>query len=146
MQTIDLAKDFSPYPGGRFKRNGPFSGEEFRERILVPALRRASAAHDHVLVTLSEPLAGLPGPFADEAFGSLITRHQYKADGRYRSWTAKLASRGEIPIVAPLAYVPPPRFRALAPRLNVRVFTHGSRRKPCRLCMTLFDYPYCRDG
>ena len=80
MHTIDLAKDFSPFPGGRLKRNGPFSGEEFRERLLVPALKRASAAHDQVIVTLSDPLAGLPGSFADEAFGGLVTKHHYKAD------------------------------------------------------------------
>ncbi len=43
--------------------------------------------------------------------------------------------------------MPRPRASVSAlPRLNVRAFTHGSRRKPCRLCMTLFDYPYCRDG
>jgi hypothetical protein len=92
MQTIDLAKDFSPFPGGRFKKNGPFSGEEFRERVLVPALKRATDAHDQVVLTLSDPLAGVPGSFADEAFGGLITKHHFKADEVLRLLKVKATS------------------------------------------------------
>jgi len=69
MVTISIAKDFSATPGGRFNRDGPFSGEAFRERILLPALARG----DHVVVELDE-VAGLPASFLEEAFGGLVRR------------------------------------------------------------------------
>lgn len=64
---IDIAKDFSPTPGGRYRADGRWSGEEFRETFLVPALR----AGNSVEVDLDGPL-GFTTSFLEEAFGGLV--------------------------------------------------------------------------
>lgn len=38
MATINIAKDFSPFPGGRYIHHGKNSGEAFRKQRLKPAL------------------------------------------------------------------------------------------------------------
>jgi len=67
QKKIEIAKDFSPYPSGRFRRQGKHSGEEFRDDYLAPALRE----HDHVEVILDGAL-GYGSSFLEEAFGGLI--------------------------------------------------------------------------
>jgi hypothetical protein len=66
-RTITIGKDYSRAPGGRFISHGSFSGEDFRERLLVPALK----AGDHITVYLDDT-AGYAGSFLEEAFGGLI--------------------------------------------------------------------------
>ena len=39
MKMIYFTKDFTDTPGGRYKRHGDYSGEQFREDILEPALK-----------------------------------------------------------------------------------------------------------
>ena len=67
MTTINVARDFSRFPGGRYRTDGPFSGQEFRDDILVPAL----ATNEHVAVEI-DGVAGLPVSFLEEAFGGLV--------------------------------------------------------------------------
>ena len=65
--VISIAKDFSRYPAGRFVDDGPFPGETFRKKLLVPALRDRKS----VIVKLD----GTPGygsSFLEEAFGGLV--------------------------------------------------------------------------
>lgn len=69
VHEISIARDFSRTPGGRFRRHGPFSGEEFRERVLLPTL--AARAPDIVQITF-DGVAGLPSSFLEEAFGGLV--------------------------------------------------------------------------
>ena len=64
---LGIAEMFSPFPGGRFRSDGPFSGQEFREDHLAPALHRG----DKVIVGL-DGVKGLPPSFLEEAFGGLI--------------------------------------------------------------------------
>jgi len=66
VKTIKFAEDFSDCPGGRYRRYGDFSGEEFRETILMPALN----THDVVVVQM-DGVMGFPASFLDEAFGIL---------------------------------------------------------------------------
>lgn len=63
---VSVAKDFSPHPGPRFRRQGKFSGEEFRERLLS-WLNQA----EHLTVDL-DGTSGYGSSFLDEAFGGLI--------------------------------------------------------------------------
>lgn len=67
LKKIDLGEDFSTTPGGRYKADGKFSGEEFREKFLVPALNNG----DHISVDLDNVL-GVCSGFLEEAFGGLV--------------------------------------------------------------------------
>lgn len=69
MRRISIANDFTPFPGGRYKKHGSGSGEEFRETLLIPALRSRTP----VLVNI-DGAAGYPSSFLEEAFGGLIRR------------------------------------------------------------------------
>jgi STAS-like domain of unknown function (DUF4325) len=71
MTEIHLADDFSPFLGGRYRQDGPWSGEQFRDDFLVP---RFDAARDHndKLVVVLDGVAGVPSSFLEEAFGGLL--------------------------------------------------------------------------
>lgn len=76
---IDVARDFSKVPGGRFARLGPYSGEEFRKLHLVPALRAARKDNGRVTVIL-DGAAGYPASFLEEAFGGLIREEGFSLE------------------------------------------------------------------
>ncbi len=65
--TIDVGTDFSPFPGGRVRLDGPYSGEEFRDDVLVPALRQ----NDHVQLKI-DTVFGYGSSFLEECFGGLV--------------------------------------------------------------------------
>lgn len=65
--VIDLAKQFAPFPFGRYEEHGPHSGARFREEFLLPLLRRGES----VVVDLSNA-RGLAPSFLEEAFGGLV--------------------------------------------------------------------------
>ncbi|WP_145132501.1 MULTISPECIES: STAS-like domain-containing protein [unclassified Pseudomonas] len=67
MRTISIANDFTKFPAGRFKDDGPFSGELFRERFLAPALNS-----DEQLVIDLDGARGYGSSFLEEAFGGLV--------------------------------------------------------------------------
>ena len=67
MDVIDVAKDFTRFPAGRYKRNGTTSGEAFRERFLEPALREGKP----VTVQLDGTI-GYGSSFLEEAFGGAV--------------------------------------------------------------------------
>lgn len=67
MKVINVAKDFTRFPSGRFKRNGSTSGEAFREDFVKPKLQEGE--------TLTIELDGTIGygsSFLEEAFGGLV--------------------------------------------------------------------------
>ena len=67
METIDVVRDFSKYPGGRYANDGPYSAETFRKNILVPALKKG------VPFCLDlDGAAGYAASFLEEVFGGLI--------------------------------------------------------------------------
>jgi hypothetical protein len=69
MKIVHIGQDFSPTPGGRFVKDGPFSGQAFRKRFLEPSVDTG----EEVVVELDE-VAGLPSSFLEEAFGGLYRR------------------------------------------------------------------------
>ncbi|HCR4037705.1 TPA: STAS-like domain-containing protein [Morganella morganii] len=66
MKTIFI-KDFSRFPGPRYKHLGEFSGEEFRDDILVPEL---IANNGDIEVNL-DGVFGYGSSFLEETFGGL---------------------------------------------------------------------------
>ncbi len=64
---IDVGRDYSPFPGGRVREDGPFNGQEFREDVLMPALLAA----DHVVIVI-DSAKGYGSSFLEEAFGGLV--------------------------------------------------------------------------
>jgi hypothetical protein len=70
----DFAKEYSPYPGGRFIKLGDFSGEEFREKVLVPVFE----AGDRIVIDASGVKTSFSPSFLDEAFGEVAKRYTLK--------------------------------------------------------------------
>lgn len=68
---INIAHDFHDAPAGRYLDDGPFNGELFRTKHLVPALRAGE-----VTVILDEA-EGYGSSFLEEAFGGLIRKEGF---------------------------------------------------------------------
>ena len=68
VRGINLARDFSRFPAGRYRQDGEWSGQRFREDILEPSLR----ANELTSVVIGGTVAGIPSSFIDEAFGGLV--------------------------------------------------------------------------
>lgn len=68
--TIKIAQDFSKYPAGRFETDGPYSGENFRNNYLIPAIN--SLDKDSVLEVDLDGARGYGSSFLEEAFGGLF--------------------------------------------------------------------------
>ncbi len=67
--TISIAEDFSPSPAGRFRSDGPFPGEAFRDDFLLPKLKDS----DQILILL-DGTSGYGSSFLEEAFGGLVRK------------------------------------------------------------------------
>jgi hypothetical protein len=76
MAVISIAKQFSPYPFGRYRRDGDHSGEAFREDVLLPVLRKS----DRVIVDLDGVKGGLGSSFLEEVFGGLVREHGFSVE------------------------------------------------------------------
>lgn len=67
---IDISKDFSETPGARYRNEGDYSGEEFRETILEPSFLKAKENKEKLIINLDGGY-GYPTSFLEEAFGGL---------------------------------------------------------------------------
>ena len=68
---ISVARDFNPHPGPRYRHQGSASGEEFRDRHLLPAIRRAGTG-GKITVDLDGAEYGYPVGWLEEVFGGLV--------------------------------------------------------------------------
>ena len=69
MIMVSIAKDFTRFPSGRYKKNGETSGESFREKFLEPAIRSGQK------ITVDfDGTVGYGSSFLEEAFGGVV-RH-----------------------------------------------------------------------
>jgi hypothetical protein len=71
MSQIEVGKDFSRTPGGRYISDGPDSGQLFRDRYIVPELKRAIGEQSKLVIILDGP-RGYLSSFLEEAFGGLV--------------------------------------------------------------------------
>ena len=65
-EVIDVAKDFTRYPAGRYRDDGPYSGQRFREDLLVPVLEKFGRA-----TVVLDGTMGYGSSFLEEVFGGL---------------------------------------------------------------------------
>ena len=74
MSIINICKDFSDTPGGRYRNEGMFSGEEFRETILLPAYEKIENTSEKLEINFDDCF-GFATSFLEEAFGGLVREH-----------------------------------------------------------------------
>lgn len=74
-KDIDIGSEFTRFPAGRYVGDGNFSGEKFRDTVLVPALQ----AYREVRVFLDGTM-GYGSSFLEEAFGGLVRAGFEKQD------------------------------------------------------------------
>lgn len=67
---IIYVKDFSTFPGARYRHLGPGSGEEFRDDILIPAMNKYSDIQLNL-----DGVIGYGSSFLEEIFGGLIRKN-----------------------------------------------------------------------
>lgn len=77
MKVIDIAKEFNPYPSGRFPADGQFNGERFRVEVLEPALNSARASPREKVVVDIDGVRSFGSSFLEEAFGGLIRKRVF---------------------------------------------------------------------
>ncbi len=70
---ISIANDFSDAPGGRYRKDGKYSGEEFRDDYIVPKLE--TLKDDEVITIDLDGCYGFPVSFLEETFGGLSRRY-----------------------------------------------------------------------
>jgi hypothetical protein len=71
---VSVAADFSRFPAGRYRSDGPAPGEAFRDDHLVPALKKNAR-----VVVLLDGTLGYGSSFLEEAFGGLVRRCNFSA-------------------------------------------------------------------
>jgi len=67
---IKIAEVFSISPGSRHPDEGDYSGQEFREKILIPMFRKCLNAKQFLTIDLDGTL-GYGTSFLEEVFGGL---------------------------------------------------------------------------
>lgn len=75
-----ILSDFSKEPFGRYESDGPYSGEVYRKKILLPAIKKSIDINQKVTVIIDSNNLNidLGSSFLEEAFGGLIRIDQYK--------------------------------------------------------------------
>jgi len=73
MKKISIARDFSVTPGFRYPLEGPFSGQDFRDKHLSPLFDQQN---DDSLIEINlDGVAGYATSFLEEAFGGLARKY-----------------------------------------------------------------------
>jgi STAS-like domain of unknown function (DUF4325) len=79
MFTINIGKDFSLDPGGRFFTDGPGSGEEFRETVLKPKLQEIGDGQK-LKIILDDGVQSYGSSFLTEGFAGIVKYGYMSAD------------------------------------------------------------------
>lgn len=73
--VINIARDYTKTPGGRYISEGAYSGEDFREKILKKKVIEALSKQVEVTVILDGGFGYAPS-FLEESFGGLMRELQ----------------------------------------------------------------------
>lgn len=73
--VIEVSKQFSRFPAGRYKKDGLNSGERFRDEFLVPEFQNP----ENLIKVDFRGTRGVASSFLEESFGGLI-RKGFSAD------------------------------------------------------------------
>lgn len=73
-RIIINVKDFSKTPGSRYREEGPYSGEEFREGVLEPKFEEALKSNHKIIVNLDGTI-GYGTSWLEEVFGGLARKY-----------------------------------------------------------------------
>lgn len=90
-KRIEIANDFSPFPAGRYEKDGPFTGEGFRRKFLVPALNSC----DKVEI-IFDGTVGYGSSFLEESFGGLVREENFSEEALVNKLIL-ISSRKTIP-------------------------------------------------
>jgi len=73
METINykFVEEYTKFPGGRFVRLGPYSGEDFREKVLRPIFE----SDKKIVIDATGVVTSFSPSFLDEAFGELAKEY-----------------------------------------------------------------------
>lgn len=71
MIRIIISEDFSDTPGGRYIKEGAFSGEAFRNEILRPKYDEAIEKKEKLFIDFDN-CYGFASSFLEESFGGLV--------------------------------------------------------------------------
>src|SRR5579864_9303882 len=75
---LNIAAEFTTFPGPRKRTEGEYSGEQFLDELLRPKFLAAREAQTTLSVNL-DGAAGYPTSFLEEAFGGLAREFGSKA-------------------------------------------------------------------
>ena len=70
---IKIAEEYTDTPGARYYVQGPFPGEEFRDKYLYPKYLKCFEKNEELIVDLDGGY-GYGSSFLEEAFGGLVRR------------------------------------------------------------------------
>ncbi|MDG9979552.1 STAS-like domain-containing protein [Ectopseudomonas oleovorans] len=76
MSTLNIGKDFSLDPAGRYYTDGDGSGEEFREQKLLPALKSLRPG-EKLEIILDDGVEGYGSSFLVEGFAGVVKFGHY---------------------------------------------------------------------
>lgn len=77
MINFSIATNYTDTPGARYKSEGNFSGEDFRDNYLIPRINQAKAENTKVEINFDGGF-GYPTSFLEEAFGGLVRKTKDK--------------------------------------------------------------------
>ena len=77
MIKIVIKDDFSDCPGARYRKDGPHSGQEFYDDLLLPKFKEAQSNKEKLMIDL-DGVWGYPSSFVSGSFGKLSL--EYGAD------------------------------------------------------------------
>lgn len=74
MIKIKISTEFSATPSGRTREEGEFSGEEFRDNLLIKKYKEAEEKNEILEIDFDDGY-GFGTSFLEEAFGGMVRKY-----------------------------------------------------------------------